>query len=194
MPLAFGSHRSKLVEVLRDGACSQPGEAHRRGVAAAGHLDRRQRPVPRRLHQQAAGAAALRSGRPTASWTRRSRRSTPGGAQTCHQPADVSRLDWIDLRRPERSLFLAAPLAKAAGGTGKCGQAVYKDHNDPDYQAVSKLVRDAVRRAWEFPRRDLEVLVCARARSGPLARTECDKNSGRRPSGSPSPGHRPGEA
>ncbi len=35
----------------------------------------------------------------------------------CHKPAEVTRLDWIDLRQPERTLFLRAPLSKSAGGT-----------------------------------------------------------------------------
>jgi hypothetical protein len=73
----------------------------------------------------------------------------------------VSRLSWIDLRHPERSLFLAAPLAKTAGGSQKCSKTVYADAADADYQAVLKLVRTAVARAWQFPRRDLEVLLPA---------------------------------
>ena len=33
----------------------------------------------------------------------------------CHQAGDVTRLDWISLRSPADSVFLAAPLAKASG-------------------------------------------------------------------------------
>ncbi len=76
--------------------------------------------------------------------------------QACHKPADVTRLSWIDLRQPDRSLFLIAPLAKPAGGTGKCSEAVYSDTGDADYQAVCTLVRKAVEKAWQLPRRDLE--------------------------------------
>jgi hypothetical protein len=78
--------------------------------------------------------------------------------QPCHEPAAVSRLGWIDLRRPEQSLFLAAPLAKAAGGTERCGRAIYRDANDADYRTVLEQVRAAVKKAWDFPRRDLESL------------------------------------
>jgi hypothetical protein len=49
-----------------------------------------------------------------------------------------------------------APLAKPAGGTQKCSEAVYKDTGDADYQAVRGLVRKAVEKAWQQPRRDLE--------------------------------------
>ena len=71
------------------------------------------------------------------------------------QPADVSRTDWIDIRRPEQSLFLAAPLGKESGGRGKCGPTAYRDHTDPDYQATLGLVRAAVDKLWSNPRRDV---------------------------------------
>jgi mono/diheme cytochrome c family protein len=77
----------------------------------------------------------------------------------CHKTAEVSRLDWIALRRPAQSLFLVAPLAKDAGGTGRCKEAVYKDAKDPDYQTLLKTVETAVQRAWGSPRRDLKALV-----------------------------------
>ena len=76
----------------------------------------------------------------------------------CHEVSDITRLDWIDLREPARSLFLTAPLAVEAGGGDRCGQAGYPDTADADYQAVRELVRVAVERAWENPRRDLVTL------------------------------------
>ena len=77
----------------------------------------------------------------------------------CHEPAQVSRLDWIDIQQPERSRFLQAPLAGAAGGSAKCKQTVYGDTKDEGYQAVLKLVTDAVRTAWDRPRRDLRAFL-----------------------------------
>ncbi|MGL4943327.1 MAG: discoidin domain-containing protein [Thermoguttaceae bacterium] len=76
----------------------------------------------------------------------------------CHSAAEVSRLDFVDLNAPEKSRFLTAPLAKSAGGSGKCGENVYADTNDPDYATLRKIVGDAVQRAWKFPRRDLETI------------------------------------
>lgn len=73
----------------------------------------------------------------------------------CHRADEVTRLDWIDLRDAERSLFLAAPLARGSGGDGKCAEATYADRLDADYRKVRDLVRGAVQRAWERPRRDL---------------------------------------
>jgi mono/diheme cytochrome c family protein len=78
---------------------------------------------------------------------------------SCHKPEEVSRTWWIDLRKPERSLFLVAPLAKEAGGTAKCKEPVYKDDKDPDYLAVRQAVEAAVRQAWANPRRDLKALA-----------------------------------
>ena len=73
---------------------------------------------------------------------------------SCHPPQEVTRADWIDLHRPERSLFLAAPMAKTSAGR-KCAQPPYADATDADYQAVLKLVDEAVKKAWSAPRRDL---------------------------------------
>jgi len=155
MPLAFGSHRSKLVEVLRSGACSSRaklsaeewlrlitwidlnGPYHDRFINKRPERAVYDLPADRQLESALAAVHARR-------------------CQACHQPADVTRLGWIDLRQPDHSLFLVAPLAKPAGGSGKCSQAVYKDTRDADYQAVCRLVRQAVEKAWQFPRRDLE--------------------------------------
>jgi mono/diheme cytochrome c family protein len=156
-PLAFGSHRSKLVAAFRKGP-----NGRREGVTDDEFLrvvtwvdlngpyhdrfinKRAERP-PYDLAADGQLETAIR-----AVHTKR--------CQTCHEPAAVSRLSLIDIRQPARSPFLAAPLAKTAGGTEKCGPAVYKDANDTDYQAVLKLTRDSVQKAWDFPRRDLESL------------------------------------
>jgi hypothetical protein len=74
---------------------------------------------------------------------------------TCHQPADVTRTDWIDIHRPERGLFLAAPLAQESGGSGKCQPSAYRDTSDPDYRAALGSVQAAVDKLWAAPRRDV---------------------------------------
>ena len=50
----------------------------------------------------------------------------------------------FNLSRPEKSLFLKAPLAKEAGGLGmgKDGKAVFKSTDDPDYQAILAMIQD----------------------------------------------------
>ncbi len=157
-PLAFGSHKSKLVEVLRDGACSKRAKLSSadwlrlvtwidlNGPYHDGFINKRPAVAPYDLPADAElvrQIAAIHAKR----------------CASCHQPNDVTRADWIDLRRPEQSRFLTAPLSTDADGTGLCQPHVYRDCNDPDYQAVLKLVETAVTKAWQRPRRDVKGLV-----------------------------------
>ncbi len=154
MPLEFGSHRSKLVEAFRGKRDKLSEEDWLRVVTWVdanapyhdGFINKRLPQTPYdlaadgQLHQKIAAVHARR-------------------CAECHDPAAVSRLDWIDLRRPEQSLFLVAPLAKTAAGLGKCSKAVYRDASDPDYRALRELVESSVRKALELPRRDVKSLV-----------------------------------
>ncbi len=141
MPLEFGSHKSKLVEVLRTGACSKRAQLSDDDWLPPGHLDRRQRPVPRRLHQQAAAADCPTTCPPTASLGEKIAAVHARRCAGCHEAGDVSRLDWIDLGRPRASRFLAAPLAKAQGGSGKCPTPPYASTDDPDYRRFARWSR-----------------------------------------------------
>ena len=76
----------------------------------------------------------------------------------CHPSAEITRVEWINMKEPENSLFLCAPLATDAGGKGKCKQPTYQNTQDPDYQKALGLVRSAVQKAIQNPRRDLVVL------------------------------------
>ncbi len=157
-PLAFGSHRSKLVQALREGACSKRARLSKEewyklvtwidanAPYHDGFVDKRPEVPPyglpndRKLLESIAAVHGRR-------------------CAACHKPEQITRADWIDLRRPERSLMLVAPLAKRAGGTGKCSRPVYSDRSDPDYRKVRQLVEAAVTRAWQYPRRDLRALI-----------------------------------
>ncbi|MBO4286901.1 MAG: PD40 domain-containing protein [Kiritimatiellae bacterium] len=50
----------------------------------------------------------------------------------------------FNLSRPEKSLFLKAPLAKEAGGLGmgKEGKSVFKSTEDADYKAILAMIQD----------------------------------------------------
>ena len=50
----------------------------------------------------------------------------------------------FNLSRPEKSLFVRAPLAKEAGGfgMGKDGKAVFKSTDDPDYKLILAMIQD----------------------------------------------------
>ncbi|MDR0336045.1 MAG: discoidin domain-containing protein [Planctomycetaceae bacterium] len=76
----------------------------------------------------------------------------------CHTAEEVTRLDWIDLFAPEKSYFLTAPLGSDKKGTKSCSQPVYANENDPDYVTLQTVIRNAVQQTWKYPRRDLETL------------------------------------
>ncbi len=62
----------------------------------------------------------------------------------------------VNYTQPEFSSLLLAPLAKAAGGYGRCGKPVFLDKNDPDYATLlasinnGKALYDA-RPPWGTP-------------------------------------------
>ncbi len=64
----------------------------------------------------------------------------------------------VNYTQPECSSVLLAPLAKEAGGYGRCGRAVFADKNDPDYSKMlvsiqsGKALYDA-RPPWGTPGR-----------------------------------------
>ena len=77
----------------------------------------------------------------------------------CHKAAEVSRLDWIDLRQPEQTLFLRAPLSKSADGTQRCKGTVYKDVSRPGLPVSARPCRCRRQEGLGTPRRDLQALA-----------------------------------
>jgi len=72
-----------------------------------------------------------------------------------------SRHALFDLTRPDKSLFLRAPLAKAAGGLGLCPgtngteKAVFSSKDDPDYCALFAMIDAGGKRLNEIKRFDM---------------------------------------
>ena len=159
-PMAYGSHKSKLMHALlkephvKETSLSDEDRLRLQMWIDAnapyhdGFVDKR---PPRPAYDLAADHELL------AQIQARHQERCAG----CHDPTEISRLDWINLRQPDRSLFLAAPLSSDQGGNGRCPGGTYAAATDCDYQAMCQLVTDAVERAWSAPRRDL------RARSAP---------------------------
>lgn len=58
----------------------------------------------------------------------------------------------LNLSRPELSAILLAPLAKAAGGWGSCGDEVFQSTTDPDYQALLGAIQKGVDSLGADPR------------------------------------------
>jgi mono/diheme cytochrome c family protein len=154
-PLAYGARNSKLITALVQGSHADKvklSEEDRLRLvmwidANAPYHDRFVNKRAARADYDLASDATLRKSIDEVHQRR---------CASCHKTDEISRLDWIDVVQPARTLFLSAPLARAAGGSGRCTQAVYPDATDPDYQAVHRLVFEAVQRALAQPRRDLQ--------------------------------------
>jgi len=73
---------------------------------------------------------------------------------SCHK-GDTNRVRQVRFPHIERSPTLLAPLAKTSGGTGRCGQAVFADRNDPDYQAMQKALALLHEQIQKNPRVDM---------------------------------------
>jgi hypothetical protein len=73
---------------------------------------------------------------------------------SCHAQG-VPREFYLRIEKPELNKFMLAPLAKAAGGTGKCSTAVFASTADPDYQALLKTFQPVAERLRQSPREDM---------------------------------------
>ena len=158
LPYQFGSHKSRLVQTLGDRTHSAEVDLdHDDWLRLVTWIDLNgpyhSRFINKRAERPVYNLAADRSlsEKILAVHVKR--------CVECHKAEDVSRMDWIDLRRPERTRFLAAPLSREAGGAGTCREAPYRTANDADYLECLQTVRDAVVRAWENPRRDVANLL-----------------------------------
>jgi len=156
-PLAYGSHRSRLISTLNEEPhCDEVSLSVEERLRLLMWIDANapyhDRFVNKRAKQPAYDPAADHELYQSllAIHTRR--------CASCHKPDEVTRPDWIDIYRADRSLFLVAPLARKAGGHGRCGSAVYTSKKDPDYGAALGLVHTAVEKTWSRPRRDIQSL------------------------------------
>ena len=77
---------------------------------------------------------------------------------SCHGRGDgrfdtwIVSLNWRDVRL---SRALAAPLARSAGGWGRCDQTVFADTNDPDYRTLLGALGSLRETLAKHPREDL---------------------------------------
>ena len=77
---------------------------------------------------------------------------------TCHGEGDGAQDTWwltVNRRDPALSRALMAPLARAAGGWGRCEGIVFADREDADYQALLQRLSDLHAELTEHPREDL---------------------------------------
>ncbi|MHC4558595.1 MAG: HzsA-related protein, partial [Planctomycetota bacterium] len=157
-PLEFGSRRSKIIDVLRDGSCGRRATLSRQEwlrllIWIDGNAPYHDRFVNKRQKRPAYSLPADSELIQSITDVHKKR------CNSCHEASEISRADWIDIHEPRRSLFLVAPLTKIAGGTQECSEVTYKNQHDQDYAMLLQLVRAAVGRAWANPRRDLKALL-----------------------------------
>jgi len=73
-----------------------------------------------------------------------------------HGRPSIPRRRWVRVTNPHLNDFLLAPLVKRAGGTERCGRAVFANTEDPDYQAILEKFEAAKELLSDPPRADLQ--------------------------------------
>ncbi len=73
---------------------------------------------------------------------------------SCHGRS-IPRKYYTRMLKPENNSFLLAPLAKAAGGTEKCGRPIFKSKSDPDYRKIMDLFQPLQEMLEQRPRADM---------------------------------------
>ncbi|NQT39228.1 MAG: hypothetical protein HQ581_17145, partial [Planctomycetes bacterium] len=73
----------------------------------------------------------------------------------CHDGGKIPRREWVRITEPEMNPFLIAPLALAAGGSEKCGKAIFADRKDPDFQAILAVFKPIEELLKKNPRMDM---------------------------------------
>ena len=157
-PRAWGSPQSKLAEVVLSGHPDKDGrrrfemdqKSRRRvlawidlnvpyyGTSETAYPERRgcRQIVPSELEKVLAGVAQRR-------------------CAECHNDGKIPRRVWTRITEPELNPFLVAPLAKSAGGSQKCGKAVFQSKDDPDYKAVLATFKPIGQMLKLTPRMDM---------------------------------------
>ncbi|MBI24275.1 MAG: hypothetical protein CMN05_11930 [Roseibacillus sp.] len=157
-PRRWGSPASKLAEIIRSGHPDQEGNL-RIDVPQA---DRRKIYLWIDLNVPYYGTSS-------SSYKERlgSRRMYPYELDTvlkevasnrcfeCHKK-EIPRDFFTRMLKPENNSFMLAPLAGSAGGTERCGQAIFKSKDDPDYQRLMAVFQPLKEMLKKTPRADMK--------------------------------------
>lgn len=73
----------------------------------------------------------------------------------CHKNGQFRRESWTRIANPHLNNFLAAPLPKESGGSGRCGSSVFASTSDPDYQAILQTFDPVLLELLQRPRMDM---------------------------------------
>jgi len=163
-PRRWGSPASKLAEILRSGHPDKDGKAQ----VAVPDEDRRRVYLWMDLNIPYYGTSSSDHKAQLGS-----RRMMPleldatlrdVGSRRCAEchKAGIPRKFYTRVMNPEKNNFLLAPLAKEAGGTGKCGKPIFSTTNDADYQKILRAFAPIHALLKERPRADMEGLHAMR--------------------------------
>ncbi|MDQ1258155.1 MAG: alpha protein [Candidatus Hydrogenedentes bacterium] len=157
-PKVWGSHQSKLADIVLSGHPDADGksrfemdEAGRRRILAWIDLNVPYYASSETAYPEREGCRRILPPDLEAVLTDVAQRRCAG----CHAEGKIPCREWTRITGPERNDFLTAPLARPAGGSGKCGQAVFADMQDPDYQAILATFRPIAAMLAENPRMDM---------------------------------------
>ena len=156
-PGRWGSPASKLAEIIRSGHCDKDGKPR----VAVADADRRRVYLWIDLNVPYYGTSS-------SSYKKRlgSRRMYPYELDgvlkevasrrcvECHKD-NIPRKYYTRMLKPENNSFLLAPLAESAGGTAKCGRAIFKSKDDPDYLKIIDLFQPLKDMLEQRPRADM---------------------------------------
>lgn len=80
---------------------------------------------------------------------------------SCHKQEENDKVEsypnnfFVRIDHPEKNPFLMAPLPKEKGGSGKCGNAIFADKEDPGYKALLKTFEEVQEMLKKNPRMDM---------------------------------------
>lgn len=157
-PKAWGTHQSKLTELILTG---HPAEDGKKRV----HLPEWERNrIFAWIDLNVPYYGTIETTDPDA---RGSRRIYPASLDktlgevaqrrcaSCHESGKVPREFWTRIANAQLNSFLLAPLAKDAGGSERCGKAIFLSQEDPDYQKILRTFDPIQMRLREKPRIDM---------------------------------------
>jgi hypothetical protein len=156
-PKYWGSHASKLAEVVASGHPDAQGKARidlsleeRGRIYAWIDLNVPYYATSDANRMDARGCRYVEPGLDAAL-----AEVAPRRCAGCHEKGNVPRRFFTRVTHAENDPLLLAPLARASGGTQACGQAVFADTQDPDYQKLRAAAQKAEKALGLNPRIDL---------------------------------------
>jgi len=156
-PRRWGSPASKLAEIIRSGHPDEEGkprvdvaDADRRRVYLWLDLNVPYYGTSSSNHKNRLGSRRMYPDALEPTLREIASRRCAG----CHQQG-IPRKFYTRMLKPENNNFMLAPLAKESGGTEKCGQAVFKSKEDPDYRKLLEVFRPIQELLERRPRADM---------------------------------------